>query len=393
MTKRPQDSPHPALRLRHTLRGHHDAVYRMALSPNGRVLASSSRNRTVWLWAVENGRPLRALPHPGRVTCVAWSPDGARLATGGASKNRKVTLWDAGGRRIRVLGQHGDIVMSVAWSPDGKRLASCSYDRTIRLWDLAGRRVPRTFSGHTGRVHGIVWSPEGGRLCSCAEDRTLRLWDVGRGETIRTLAGHKNNVNCVAWSPDGRSIASGSDDRMVRLWNPETGRQRVELEGHSNRVLSVAFLDTGRLLAALGWDGRLILWRTEDWAQVMRVDRIGCTDSHSNLAVHPTLPLMAVRGSDPKENNLWVIDFDLLRGMEATQSTVYVNAKAVLLGDSGVGKSGLGIRMADKEFRETSSTHGAQFWHFPTGRLPGLPGHIQAELTLCGTWPVSRSIA
>ena len=64
-------------------------------------------------------------------------------------------------------------------------------------------------------------------------------------------------------------------------------------------------------------------------------------------------------------------------------STVfYVNAKAVLLGESGVGKSGLGIRIAEKEFRKTESTHGAKFWHFPTERLPTLPSNVQAELTL-----------
>ena len=72
-----------------------------------------------------------------------------------------------------------------------------------------------------------------------------------------------------------------------------------------------------------------------------------------------------------------------MRGAEpATPTVFYVNAKAVLLGDSGVGKSGLGIRIAEGEFRQTESTHGAQFWHFPTERLPALPPNVQAELTL-----------
>ena len=384
MTKQPEISPHPALKLRHTLRGHGSAVYRMALSPDGRILASPSQDRTVRLWNTESGRLVRTLRHGGSLVCVAWSPDGKRFASGGGYDDKQVTLWDAAaGKRIRVLGEHDEIVTGVAWSPDGGRLASCSHDKTIRLWDPAGRRAPRICRGHAASVQGIAWSPGGGQLCSASWDDPLRLWDPKTGESRRTLQGHNSLIHCVAWSPDGRTIASGSDDRTVRLWDAETGRQTMVLEGHTNWVLSVAFLDAGRLLAALGRDGRLLLWRIDDWAQVLRVDGIGESSVFTNLAAHPTLPIMAALGDYYHEIKIWEIDFERLRGAETTaQTTIYVNAKAVLLGDSGVGKSGLGIRIAEKEFRRTSSTHGAQFWHFPTDRLPGLPDGVQAELTL-----------
>jgi small GTP-binding protein len=115
----------------------------------------------------------------------------------------------------------------------------------------------------------------------------------------------------------------------------------------------------------------------------MRVEKIGNAGLLSNLAVHPTLPVMAARGPSEEEINIWELDFALLRGAEPVEPTVYyVNAKAVLMGNSGVGKSGLGIRIAEGEFRKTDSTHGAQFWHFPTERLSTLPANVQAELTL-----------
>ena len=140
---------------------------------------------------------------------------------------------------------------------------------------------------------------------------------------------------------------------------------------------------TADLLASLGKNGAVIFWRTDIWAEVLSVEKIGEAGILANLAVHPTLPAMAACGSSRNEINVWNLDLVLLRGAEpATPTVFYVNAKAVLLGESSVGKSGLGIRIAEGAFRQTESTHGAQFWHFPTERLPALPPNVQAELTL-----------
>jgi WD40 repeat protein/GTPase SAR1 family protein/predicted phosphodiesterase len=387
------DSPHPALKLRHTLQGGHlCSVYRMALSPDGRILAAPTRSEggRVQLWDMYSGRVLRMLEHEETILCVGWSPDGKTLATGNwtsSNGNEKVVLWDAmTGGKIRTLVGKGSGVDCLAWSPEGKILATCS-NRSFRLWDAAGGVLLREFqSKHSDHVEDVVaWSPNGQRLCSGSWDQTVKLWDVNTGNDIRILKGHDIFVYTVAWSPNGQHIASGSNDQTVRIWDAETGLPQYILEGHTAKMLTVAFLDSGRLLASLGEDGKVIFWRTDTWAEVLHVDKIGAayTFDHANLAVHPTLPLMAVRGPAPSAINIWDIDFARLRGSKsATSSLFYVNAKAVLLGDSGVGKSGLGIRIAEKQFRHTESTHGAQFWHFPTERLPALPPHIQAELTL-----------
>ena len=317
----------------------------MALSPDGHVLASPSGDMTVKVSDLESRRLLLSLEHPSSVFCVAWSPDGTTLASG----CDEVFLWDATtGRQIRKLEGHSGRVKNVAWSPDGKMLASCSSDQTIRLWDTEKGRALRELKGHTGQVDGVDWSPDGRRLCSGSWDDTVRLWHAETGEALQTLAGHKGDVGSVAWSPNGRHVASGSDDLTVRIWSAETGQQRYVLEGHTADVVSVSFLDDGRLLASLDKMGGVILWWTETWDVVARWEFKGDNYRLCNLALHARSPVLAAASENMSHIDIWGLEFALVRGMHSSTPTVhYVNAKAVLLGDSGVGKSGLGIRIAE----------------------------------------------
>ena len=176
------DSPHAALKLRHRLQGHTSSVYRMALSPNGRILASPSSDKSVRLWNVESGRGLKTLEYPDSTVSVGWSIDGTMLATGGGYQNMKVYLSDTTtGRQTRILEGHGDAVKGVVWSPDGKILASCSDDSTIRLWDTASGRLLRALKGHSN-VEGVAWSPDSRWLCSGLWDKTINLWNPKNGE-------------------------------------------------------------------------------------------------------------------------------------------------------------------------------------------------------------------
>jgi small GTP-binding protein len=381
-----KSNAHPGLKLRHTLRGHEKYVYRMALSPDGRMLASPSQDQTVRIWDINRGTLLRTIKGHTTPVCVAWSPDPDKQVLVSGDYFETIRLWNPEtGELLRILKGHTDVIESFAWSPDGNILASGSFDTTIRLWNAETGQTLKILEGHISCVESVAWSPDGRTLCSGSWDNTVRLWNAKTGKKIRAF-GASDSVKSVAWSPDGQHIASGSEDKTVRIWNPETGQQTNILEMHTDEVISVSFFDNGRLLGSLSKNDTLVIWRTDTWTEVAHVDKIGIAGFLSNLAIHPTLPVMAAPGEIWNEINIWELDFNALLGtIPSTPAIHYINAKVVLVGDSGVGKSGLGIRIAENEFRTTESSHGAQFWQIPVPegvvRDEKLP-NMQAELTL-----------
>jgi WD40 repeat protein len=302
--------------------------------------------------------------HSSWIARIAWSPDGKILAS--PSGDQTIRLWDGQiGQLLRTLKGHSGVVSSVSWSPDGKTLASSSYDQTIRLWDVQSGRTLRALEGHSNNVHSIAWSPDGKTLASSSGDKTIRLWDVQAGRSLRTLEGHSNSVYSVAWSPDGKTLVSSSQDQTIHLWNPDTGLQTSILEGHTSTVRRVSFSYDGSLLASKSGDGTIRLWRTDTRETVAILKESASDKWPPSLAFHPSAPILATLGEEDTVILIWDLDFATLLGTAPpTPSFHYTNAKVVLVGDSGVGKSGLGLVLTGQPFVPTESTHGRHVWTF-----------------------------
>ncbi|MBD1813658.1 AAA-like domain-containing protein [Microcoleus vaginatus DQ-U2] len=285
-----------------TLRGHRDSVYSVAFSPDGKTLASASADNTIKLWNLQTQKEISTLRgHSNWVISVAISPDGKTLAS--ASTDNTIKLWNLQTQKeISTLRGHSNWVHSIAFSPDGLTLASASADNTIKLWNLQTQKPIATLRAHSDSVKSVAFSPDGKTLASASNDNTIKLWNLQTQKPIATLIGHSDSVKSVAFSPDGKTLASASNDMTIKLWNLQTQKPSDTLTGHHDAVNSIAFNPDGKTLASASNDNTIKLWNLQ--TQKRSDTLTGHHDAVNSIAFNPDGKTLASASND-KTIKLW----------------------------------------------------------------------------------------
>ncbi|KAG9079794.1 hypothetical protein FS749_008242 [Ceratobasidium sp. UAMH 11750] len=255
----------PRQSVSQSFEGHTYKVLSVAYSPDGANVASGSGEHTVRIWDTHTCQstcqPLNG--HTSGIYSVAYSPNGAYIASG--SEDKTIRIWDAHtGKPVgHPLEGHTRTVNSVAYSPDGAYIVSGSDDRTVLIWNAhTCKLVVQLFDNYTDMVRSIAYSPDGAYIAAGSDDKTIRIWaPLTRQLAGQPLKGHKGPVRSVAYSPDGAYIVSGSVDMTVRIWNAHTLRPVGQpLEGHTDWVLSVVYSPDGAFIASGSWDKTVRIW-------------------------------------------------------------------------------------------------------------------------------------
>ena len=144
------------------------------------------------------------------------------MAGGPSGRYGEIKIWDMTGTAaptlVSTLQGHTDSILAIAFSPDGATIASGSYDRLIKLWTVADGKVIATLKEHSDAVYAVAFMPGGTQLLSAAGDRTVKVWSVATGKRLFTVNDSLDAVYTAAVHPSGRSFAAAGADRMIRTW-------------------------------------------------------------------------------------------------------------------------------------------------------------------------------
>ena len=221
--------------------GHSDALYALALSPDGKVLATGGYDQKIKLWDIDSGKAKATLKgHNGSVNALSFRPDGKVLAS--ASADRTIKLWDpAKGTRLDTFSQPLKEQFAVAFAADGKSLFAGGADNRIRQWQISAKAsegsnpILETKFAHEGAVLRLVTSPDGKYLVSTSSDKTIKIWDPAHVTQLLQLETQSDWASGVTWLSLSRIVAVRQDGSFV-MYDAVSGKTVADLGAASGAL-------------------------------------------------------------------------------------------------------------------------------------------------------------
>jgi WD40 repeat protein len=232
----------------------------VAFSPDARTTAAAVAGKEwkVGVWNITTGKQIQHLGNGAAGSVVAFSPNGKILASG--SRDNTIRLWEvATGKELRRLKGHEKALGCLAFAPGGV-LASAGEDSRICLWDIeTGKLLHRMKSD--GGSSTLAFSPDGKLLASGGSSGLIRLWKPDTGEELHQWTANSLAISAVAFSPDGKVLASaGRGDAVIRRWNVSTRKEIDPVNDHIIGIASLVSMQGGKTLFSRDWYGKALKW-------------------------------------------------------------------------------------------------------------------------------------
>ena len=250
----------------------HDGPVRAVAWHGGPTLVSVGADKKIHFWKMPDGKIASTATSEWRVKAVALSLDGKTLATAGESDT--IQLWDvAAGKPTVKLTDKMDWSLCVAFSADGKQLLSGDYDGAVRLWDASGKKLaklpappmpaPKTPPDPIP-VTAVAFGPDGKTGVLGNAEGLVQLFNLGDGKVVRTFTGHTGPITGIVFHPTGTLMATCSKDRTIKLWNPAAPQPAVQalksLDGHGAWIEGIVFTEQATKLATVSADRSVRIW-------------------------------------------------------------------------------------------------------------------------------------
>ncbi|MDJ0839076.1 MAG: GTP-binding protein [Acidobacteriota bacterium] len=340
--------------IQHTIGRSRNPVGRFRWSPDGKHIAiSNGRSLSIW---TENGLLVQTNQCQSAIGGLEWSRNGRLLAVG--ESNSQVQLLETGTWKPgTLLSIPAKRALSLSFSHDDQYLAIGTDSGLLLLYSLAEKTLKPLSQNEHGKIYATAWSKDPRQMLAYATGEVIWLWSPGGGAP-RPLLDHEGPVFSLSFYR--KTLASVGRDSIIRLWNTLKGHLLQRLEGHAGSGRSVDFTNDGRKLVSADRSGTVMIWATKNWAVLHRIQ----VEPHENFYILPGAvfhPCKSNRVAIPGQRDTEVQIRTLSEKKKAMPTRRFTTTKIVLLGEGGVGKSGLRHRLTEGQFAASEATHGQVF--------------------------------